>query len=395
MHMAMSASVNNDGLAELLLMASMLILLRWMRDQFYAVDDANSGDPPTPRPRRFLLRRRLLLLGVLLGLGLLTKVYAYILLPIVLLTVIAVLAMRPRVHSEEAGTSPLWRAISWSMWVLVPALILGLPLWIRNMRLYGGWDVLGLSRHDQVVVGQARTSDWIAVNGWVAYGERAFGFTFKSFWGVFGWMGVFMDERIYSMLLLFTGVIFLGVLWATVRFISGGPDMDMDRFQLSVLGLFGVILLAVTASYLWYNVKFVQHQGRYFFWGILPISTIIALGWREVLQPLQGAITGLLAGVLAMSVALAGYVSGGVDRWTVLSISLIALVLLLQPLLLGGTNRYTLRWLPKWIKERLSLPAIASGTAVLRTAVWALPFLLFMLLSLAIPRLYIIPQLVG
>ncbi len=32
--------------------------------------------------------------------------------------------------------------------------------------------------------------------------KRAFSFTFKSFWGVFGWMGVFLDERIYTALLL-------------------------------------------------------------------------------------------------------------------------------------------------------------------------------------------------
>ncbi len=35
MQVAMSAAVNNDGLAQLLLLAAMLVLLRWMRHRFY------------------------------------------------------------------------------------------------------------------------------------------------------------------------------------------------------------------------------------------------------------------------------------------------------------------------------------------------------------------------
>ena len=86
MHVAMTAAVNNEGLAKLLILASMLVLLQWMRDQFY--DD-------------FLLRddrqtRRLVVLGLLLGLGLLTKIYAYALLPICLAVIVLVGWLQPR-----------------------------------------------------------------------------------------------------------------------------------------------------------------------------------------------------------------------------------------------------------------------------------------------------------
>lgn len=399
MHMAISAAVNNDGLAELLLMAAMLVLLRWMRALFYT-NEQSSLEQVRRQARR--ARRQLVLLGVLLGLGLLTKIYAYMLLPIVLLVVILVVWLRPRVPMatfERVKLSPSRRSmllgIRRALWVAVPAGLLGMPLWVRNMWLYGAWDFLALRWHDQVVVGQPRTTDWIEANGWIAYSERAFGFTFQSFWGVFGWMGVFMDERIYTALLLFSGVIFMGLLWATVRFISGGPDTDMDVFQLSVLILFGLILLAVVVSYTWYNMKFVQHQGRYFFWGMLPISTIIALGWREVFQPLQGAITGFLALVMAGAMALTGMVTGKVDKWTLLTIGVIALILLGQPLLLGGTSRYTLRWLPAGVKRWMARPVVARLLGVARAAVWALPFGLLLLLDLAIPQVFIVPQLGG
>lgn len=399
MHIAVAAAVTNDGLAELLMMAAMLVLLRWMRARFYADEDPN---PAQARRQGRRGRQQLALLGVLLGLGMLTKIYAYMLLAIALVVVVVVVWLRPRVPAatvERVKLSPsrrgLLAGVQRSLWVVVPACLLALPIWIRNMLLYGASDFLALRYHDQVVVGQPRTTEWLAQHGWVAYGERAFGFTFKSFWGVFGWMGVFMDERIYTMLLVFSGVIFLGVLWATVRFISGGQDTDMDVFQLSVLILFGLILLAVTVSYTWYNMKFVQHQGRYFFWGLLPISTVIALGWREVLQPLQGAITGFLTLVMAGAMALTGMVAGSVDKWTLLSISVTALVLLSQPLLLGGVSTYTLRWLPAWAKRWMARPLVAQLLGMARTGVWALPFVLLLLLDLAIPHVFIVPQLGG
>src|SRR5690606_12659654 len=144
-------------------------------------------------------------------------------------------------------------------------------------------------------------------------------------------------------------------------------------FQLSVLILFGLILLAVTFSYTWYNMKFVQHQGRYFFWGLLPISTVIALGWREVLQPLQGAITGFLTLVMAGALALTGMVAGSLDKWTMLSISVTALILLGQPLLLGGVSTYTPRRLPAWARRWMARPLVARLLGMARAGVWALP----------------------
>lgn len=393
MHLAMASAVNNDGLAELLLMASMLVLLKWMRRRFYGADaytqdGLGRGDT-----------RQLLCLGVLMGLGMLTKIYAYLMLPLVLAVIFVVTWLTPRIHASAHGAvvwtptrasavAGLWRAC----WVAIPACLLALPTWIRNLYLYGRWDILGLTWHDQVVAGQPRTDAWIADVGWIAYSERAFSFTFQSFWGVFGWMSVFMDERIYTALLIFTGVIFLGVLWSIVRFISGGPDTDMDAFQLAVLILFGLMLLVVTTGYIGYNFKFVQHQGRYFFWGLLPISTVVALGWREVLQPLQGAITGFLALVLTVATIVSGSVTGDINKWTILTIGVIAFVLLCQPLLLGGVAQGTLRWLPNRVQQWMARPRVAGGLHLLRSLTWVLPFVLLFVLDLLIPYLFILPQ---
>ncbi|MCB0131859.1 MAG: hypothetical protein KDD78_13455, partial [Caldilineaceae bacterium] len=215
---------------------------------------------------------------------------------------------------------------------------------------------------------------------------------FQSFWGVFGWMGVFMDQRVYTALLVFSGVLFLGLLWAVVRMISGPPDTDMGQFQVSVLVLFGAITLAALGSYIWYNVKFVQHQGRYFFWSLLPISTFVALGWREVMHPLQGFISGLMAVVLAGALAVTGLLGSDLNEWTVLTIGLIALFLMFQPFLLSGEIPATVERLPASLVRLLGDETMRTMLHRLRLLAWATPFLLLFLLNLSnssnlIPRI--------
>jgi len=174
MHVAVMAAVNNDVLAEVWGLAALLVLLQWTRRQFYTSATPQKTDGRGP----------LIGLGLLLGLGLLTKLYAYILLPICLLMIVLVFW-----RNQRTGQGVL-QGIYAAFWVVIPACLLGLPMWWRNAQLYGVRDLLGLGWHDQVVVGQPRTWDWILQKGMVAYGERALDFTFKSFWGVFGWMGV-------------------------------------------------------------------------------------------------------------------------------------------------------------------------------------------------------------
>lgn len=372
MHLAVTATVNNDSLAELLVVASLLCLLQWMRPYFY----------PDESVSPVVAQRQLLVLGILLGLGLLTKIYAYALLPFSLVVMLMVYWRR----DHEATPFQAIRSI---FWVGVPAVLCGLPLWVRNWWLYGPGDILGTRWHDQVVVGQPRTIDWINQYGWDNYLERALSFTFRSFWGVFGWLNVFMDERIYTALLLFSGVIFLGVLWALVRLITGGPEMDMDDYQLWVLACFASLLLVVLASYIWYNLKFVQHQGRYLFWGSLPLSTYIALGWREVLRPVQGWTTAVLAGVLALSFAIIGYGTGNMQEWTIVLTAGWACFLLIQPCFMlvaqsaTGAPSPGWRW-PTWVVRLAEALCLVA---------WALPFGLLVLLDVLIPLLYLIPYL--
>lgn len=385
MHVAVSASVSNDVLAELILMAAMTVMVHWMRDQF-------QGSPGN-RSRPLLL-----LLGCLLGLGLLTKIYTYLMTPLLALTVLLVIWRQPRTEeSEPSPQRPGWRTFGHGMlaatWVVAPALLIALPMWLRNLSVYGWPDVLGLRWHDVVVTGQPTTAEWIARYGILDYLERGLSLTFRSFWGVFGWLGVFMDERIYTLLLIFSGALMLGMLWAVVRFICGRPETDMDRFQFWILGLLAVELLGVLFSYFWYNTKFVQHQGRYLFWGLLPLATFSALGWRELLHPLQAKVTGLLLATLAFALTGIALFSGSGDKLVIAAIGAGALLLLSVPLLQVGVVDADILALPHWLHGLMLAPWIQRLLGPLRFAAWISPFVLLLALNVAIPFWYIQPQL--
>jgi hypothetical protein len=45
-----------------------------------------------------------------------------------------------------------------------------------------------------------------------------------------------------------------------------------------------LLVILTFFSYLWYNTKFVQHQGRYLFPALVPLGLALALGWRTVVR---------------------------------------------------------------------------------------------------------------
>ena len=240
-----------------------------------------------------------------------------------------------------------------------------------------------------MVTGQPTTADWIAANGWPAYWERAWEFTFKSFWGVFGWLGVFMDGRVYSLLLIFGAIVAAGLvawLWSLAAPMrnagDGSPAAGIRRNPLnprhprSISLYLALLLLAgVTASYVWYNLGFVQHQGRYLFPALFSFGLLFALGWQEALRPkVSFVIAGLLlfwvVVVAGTGLVSTGSIGTGLDKWTLLFLA-------------GGIGVLTVNGL---------LEKIPGGQR-LRPLLYAAPFVLLILLDAAIPFLYTIPQL--
>lgn len=306
-HLATVAQVGNDVLAEVLFAAVLYLLVGW-------VMEAEGRRPESE------FRRQAAVLGALLGLILATKTTAYIALPL-------------------AGGVLLWRwgrtraglrsILLEAGLVAGPLLAIGLPWVVRNLAVYGWPDFLGLIRHDEIVVGQTRTGAYLAQVGWGAYLHRAVEFTFKSFWGVFGWLGVFMDSRVYFGLALLSGVAAGGVVLRMASCVAPGratgsagdghmsrspqPAVSHTRYVSRLLAL-SVLLTVLT--YAWYNAQFVQHQGRYLFTALIPLAIAFASGWEAATAPRAGRIVAGGLGLLAVALAAWGLVSRvGLPKW--------------------------------------------------------------------------------
>ncbi|MGD2076962.1 MAG: glycosyltransferase family 39 protein [Chloroflexota bacterium] len=263
-HVAMLASVNNDSLAELLIAAIVLLL--------FAVA---SGREQSTDGRQELEYWPLVGLGILLGLGFLTKVTVYTLAPV-------------------AGIVLLWRY--WHRWrafilacmlVFGIAIVIGVGWWIRNLVVYGGVDLLGTAAHNAVVVGQPRTAQWISELGLGETLKAFFQTTFQSFWGQFGWMGVVMPAWVYWPLLAFTSLTLAALLKLAIQPDGLRSAVGLRRVRpVAGLLILGGTLLMSLAVYLTYNLTFVQHQGRYLFSALVPIAVGVALAWGLLIQPL-------------------------------------------------------------------------------------------------------------
>jgi hypothetical protein len=194
--------------------------------------------------------------------------------------------------------------------VIAPAAAIALPWYARDIAIYGWPDFLGLIRHDAIVAGQTRTAEFIAQVGWSAYWQRAVEFTFKSFWGVFGWLGVFMDSRVYFALAVLSGAAAVGLV---LRWVSGKSQYAVRSTPYVLLTLSTLLTLLV---YAWYNTQFVQHQGRYLFTALIPIALAFAAGWDVVSRPHVGRWLAVALGGFGIGLAVWGVVTGhGLPKW--------------------------------------------------------------------------------
>lgn len=311
MHLAMAASVNNDALAELLLAALLFFSIRYVRLAWLG--------PHPPHPRHHAL-----LIGVLLGLALITKVSAYVAAPAALAAPLVAWAAQPR--RQRTGQGFPWAAYGW---MLAPALLLALPWYARNAVVYGNLDILARGEHDAVVVGQLRTVELAAQAGWGAVLQRFVVWTHDSFWGVFGWMGAWMDARVYTALLALTVALTIGAVSrppapaAGRMAVRAGLWVDgpaESRFRRWALLALVSAALGTWLIYLAYNALFVQTQARYLFPALPIISLAAAWGWQQVVQrrivARRAALGLLLAALLAVGWGMG--TQGQINRWSLL-----------------------------------------------------------------------------
>jgi len=314
MHVALSAAVNNDTLANLWTAAAIALLLGALRAE---------------QTRNDAALKYWGWAGVAMGLGMLTKTTAYAAIPVALIALIAQARRKPSLRAFAARALVLFG----------PALVLNLPWYVRNVMTYGGADILGLQRHNAIVLGQPTTAEWLARLGWSGVAKEFIVTTFRSFWAQFGWMGVLIDQRIYQALALLSLVVFLGLLLYLLR-VRVNRHL-LTPFQWRALGVLGLWLLSTTLLYIWYNVQFVQHQGRYLFPALPAIALAAALGFTETLRPTRARLMALLS-----TLGIAG--SLGLILLTHRAFKTLSLLLGLSALLYIVIWRLGARWTWVW-----------------------------------------------
>lgn len=247
-HLAILASVNNDALGSLIIAITLLATLRYLK-----------GD-----------RVRAWQLGLLVGIGLLTKVSTLFMIGVV---GVAILLRRwPGRASFAAGARAFARE---GLAFALPALLLGGLWWARSVSVYGFPDIFGLRRHDLVVADQARTADLIGQIGFSQYLSSAAQTTFNSFWGQFGWMGVPMPGWVYA---LITGLLLLCLSGYVAGRLGNGSAVSLQGDARKMGLILALMLLLAALAYLYYNSVFLQLQGRYLFTALIPFALLLAGG---------------------------------------------------------------------------------------------------------------------
>jgi len=289
MHIAMTAAINNDTLAEWL-----LLLILWQ-----SIHVIQKGPDV----------KRAIITGILLGLALWTKTTVYV---AVVGTVVIAAVLQGEPQGDQPNTETLTRT-RYLLLVFTLALLLAAPWFVRNALTYGNLDILAWRRHDMVVAGQLRTADLLARIGPTRLAKQFALTTFRSFWAQFGWMGVLVDNRIYHGLALLCVLLAFGFGSFILRVWRG--QIRLTAQQSRVLVLMASVALLSVCTYLGYNIKFVQHQGRYLFPALGPLALGAAFSLQELLHRRTARLLTVVLLLVAVSLLVQGALGGEMHRW--------------------------------------------------------------------------------
>jgi len=269
MYVHITSSVSNDAATVAVVGAALLLILLMLRDG--------------PAPRRVAL------LGMVLGLGMLTKDSAIISVPLALLALTWVVGKR---YQPEPSPSPLvatarwlaslrWRELlAYSALMLAIALAVGGWWYVRNTVLYGN------PIHYPVNV--EKQMPW---HFYFIYPEflrptlrAAVRMTFRNFWATFGWTNVAIWPPTYNILLALSLVPVLGWVGLVADSVRGRLHwsvFERRAFWLLVIAL-ALMMIGVVRYVLFIHLGG-GSQGRYYFPVLPSLGLLAALGLDRLL----------------------------------------------------------------------------------------------------------------
>lgn len=322
MHVFMEAAIDNDALVELMLCLVLIVLVE---------------DLIKPRMPRNDLR-----VGAVAGLAALAKLDGGI---SALLIAVGFVGSALRAADRQSALRQVPLRLLRAGGV---ALLLSGWWFVRNLLVYGPTDPFALRRHAEVVVGQpltgaltrSRIRDMLLT-------------AFHSFWGQFGWMGIPYSDRTYDVLATLSLLVALGIaiyLWRLLRSVivsrrgdtasgrrgnretepsgvtprerpgdraiydqweepetrssSVGPLAVSPRRRFAVSGVeawgMGLLLLEVLlviVGVVFYNLRYLQPQGRYFFPALPALAILSVAGTGELFREERIGLVLTIAGL--------------------------------------------------------------------------------------------------
>jgi 4-amino-4-deoxy-L-arabinose transferase-like glycosyltransferase len=246
--------------------------------------------PSSPVPERVFI-----LLGVVVGLGMLSKYNAIVLIPLVgLATAIAAWRRRSLRFFLYGGVLSAVGCLAVSSW-----------WFLRNQFLYGdpaGWSMWRSSFSSVDQSGKFQFSpDWLG-HVWSRW--------FNSYWGYFGWFNLPFEPEVYKWLARFGALAALGLVgWLISPFIRRiSPKLQIAKLdERSVTGLIFASLLLLMTLVMAFNYAATfgdaGTQGRYLYAALPTFSLALGGGlfWLVSWLPFRNRLAGgyvLLMGVI-------------------------------------------------------------------------------------------------
>lgn len=290
-----SATVSNDSLSAALAALTVLLALKFTEPQQQAL----------ALGRRTAIkfgRKHALLLGLLAGLALLTKLSS-----LTAFVLVAFILFWRLLFLGEMQRRPWQKLLGWLL--LAGAVVLLLNGWIlwRNYRLYGEW--LATETHLNLAGRGTLSMPQI----WALRAEIQ-----RAYWATFGWGQIRPPEWTFALLRWFVSIGLLGLLLSLVAKLVQGHKNRPLPLNLQNITIEHIILLLFWAALnlalygRWImEVGSVSHT-RLIFPAITAISLLLALGWHALIPPrqewwLSGAVT---AGLLALNIYSLGWLIG-------------------------------------------------------------------------------------
>jgi 4-amino-4-deoxy-L-arabinose transferase-like glycosyltransferase len=304
MFLFISGSVNNDNLTILLCSLTLLLLVRLLRGSTPSGQMVND-------PLRFgiwdLRLGHCSLLGLVIGLGALSKASAVGLLPLTALTLVLSAWQR----RAEPVLHRLARFLGSFATVLAVSLAVAGWWYLRNWLLYR--DPLGLNTFVAIVGPRLHQPTLRQLLGeWEGF--------VKAFWGLFGGVNVTMEPAVYWMLNVFAILGLAGLMIALGRalitrftFHASKYDSSLATYHSSLTAHYSLLILLTWPIILflalirWTTITKAS-QGRLMFPAISAIAILLALGWSQwVPHRFEKWLLGIVGGLMFASAAIAPF----------------------------------------------------------------------------------------